>query len=66
MKNVQLIKRFFKQNIIFAQQQGYDLSKDSVEYKFTYPEHPGIVVSIKLGGLFMDYVDFDNNDEELQ
>lgn len=46
-----------------AEAEGIDLSSDTLELTFTYPDIPHILVSIRVGGLFGMEVDLDENEE---
>lgn len=44
------------QNMLeLAQDEGLDLTTDSINYMFTYPDkHPGILVNVTIGGMFFN------------
>lgn len=59
MKTNIALRAFFKEMLVLAEQEGLDLTTDSVVYQMTYPEHPGVLVTVKIGGMFLEDIEYD-------
>lgn len=56
-------KPLFDELLDLAKQEGLDLTVDSIERTFVYPEHPEIPLTITIGGLF--YQELNLEEEEV-
>ena len=62
MKTEKAIQQFFKEMIAVSQQEGLDLTTDSITYSFGYKEYPGVYVTIVVGGMMREEI---TEDEDL-
>ena len=59
MKQTEEMKKFILGVIEEAKKDKLDLISDSITYNFFYEEHPGVQISIMIGGLFTEDLDYE-------
>lgn len=64
MKTKEFFRPYIEDILNYAEGEGLDLSSDSIDMKFTYPDMPHIEVYIRVGGMFA--LAESDNEEEIQ